>query len=67
MTALNEAYVKCKILQGNISDRAIQVRETLTGVEGVLTEFYYALHVGDSTVKAPELSVFQLIRSLERL
>ncbi|KAJ2749585.1 hypothetical protein GGI19_005584, partial [Coemansia pectinata] len=67
MTALNAAYVKCKILHGNISDRAILFRETAATVKGVLAGLDYAPHADDSTVKAPELSVFQSIRILEHL
>ncbi|KAJ2069726.1 hypothetical protein GGI08_000206 [Coemansia sp. S2] len=31
MTALNTAYVKCKIIHGNISDLAIQYQEKADG------------------------------------
>ncbi|KAJ2827174.1 hypothetical protein GGI24_002717, partial [Coemansia furcata] len=65
MAALNAAYVKCKILHGNISDRAILIQETVDGVKGVLADFDYSSYAGDSTVETPELMLFQSIRSLE--
>ncbi|KAJ2065568.1 hypothetical protein GGI17_000112 [Coemansia sp. S146] len=67
MAALNAAYVKCKILHGNISDRAIQLQKTARGVKGVLAEFDYATYAGDDAgaVEAPELMLFQSIRCLE--
>ncbi|KAJ2860189.1 hypothetical protein GGH94_005673 [Coemansia aciculifera] len=36
MVALNAAYVKCKLLHGNLSDRAIQLQETADGIRGRL-------------------------------
>ncbi|KAJ2797713.1 hypothetical protein H4S07_005877, partial [Coemansia furcata] len=65
MAALNAAYVKCNVLHGNISDRAILIQQTTDGVKGVLAEFDYASYAGDSAVETPELMIFQSIRSLE--
>ncbi|KAJ2243119.1 hypothetical protein GGI13_006713, partial [Coemansia sp. RSA 455] len=65
MVALNEAYVKCKILHGHISDRAILFQETADGVKGVLGEFDYAFYSGDSAVESQELMLFQSVRRLE--
>ncbi|KAJ2812771.1 hypothetical protein H4S07_001170 [Coemansia furcata] len=65
MAALNAAYVKGKILHGNISDRAILIQQTADGVKGVLADFDYASYAGDSTVETLELMIFQSIRSLE--
>ncbi|KAJ2097182.1 hypothetical protein GGI09_003969 [Coemansia sp. S100] len=67
MIALNAAYSKCKILHGNISDRAILLQKTARGVKGILAEFDYANYAGDSAGvdKVPELMLFQSIRSLE--
>ncbi|KAJ2019107.1 hypothetical protein GGI14_001823 [Coemansia sp. S680] len=67
MVALNEAYEKCKILHGNLSDRAIQFQEMADGIKGVLGEFDYASYSGDGTGKVPEILLFQSIRNLERL
>ncbi|KAJ2752500.1 hypothetical protein GGI19_003791 [Coemansia pectinata] len=65
--ALNVAYAKCKILHGNISDRAILLQQTADGVKGVLADFDYASYAGDSAgaVEVPEPLLFQSIRSLE--
>ncbi|KAJ2067679.1 hypothetical protein GGH13_005214 [Coemansia sp. S155-1] len=63
--ALKEAYVKCKILHGNISDRAILFQAMADGVKGVLGEFDYASHAENSAVESPELMLFQSIRSLK--
>ncbi|KAJ2885186.1 hypothetical protein H4R27_001557 [Coemansia aciculifera] len=49
MTALNTAYVKCKLLHGNINDRAIQFQETAHGIKGVLAGFDYASYSVGST------------------
>ncbi|KAJ2820786.1 hypothetical protein FBU31_005112, partial [Coemansia sp. 'formosensis'] len=67
MIALNEAYTKCKIVHGNISDQAILFLKSADGVKGVLAEFGYASYIGDSphAVEAPELIRFKSIRSLE--
>ncbi|KAJ2467329.1 hypothetical protein GGI03_001626 [Coemansia sp. RSA 2337] len=69
MVALNAAFVKCKILHGNLSDRAIQFQRTVDGIRGVLAEFDYASYAGaspDATrAEAPELMLFRSIRSLE--
>ncbi|KAJ2819827.1 hypothetical protein FBU31_005399, partial [Coemansia sp. 'formosensis'] len=65
MAALNVAYDKCKILHGNISDRAILIQQTADGVKGVLADFDYASYAGDTGVETPELMLFQSIRSLE--
>ncbi|KAJ2353826.1 hypothetical protein GGH92_000412 [Coemansia sp. RSA 2673] len=71
MVALNVAFVKCKILHGNLSDQTIQFQKTADGVRGVLAEFDYAFYSGaspDATrAEAPELMLFWSIRSLERL
>ncbi|KAJ2058938.1 hypothetical protein GGI17_004722 [Coemansia sp. S146] len=66
MAALNEAYLKCKILHGNLSDRAIFFRETADGIKGVLGEFDYASYSGDcaDAFEAPEPSVFKSIQCL---
>ncbi|KAJ2870227.1 hypothetical protein GGH93_005737 [Coemansia aciculifera] len=66
MAALNEAYLKCKIIHGNLSDRAIFFRETADGIKGILGEFDYASYSGDSAdaFEAAELSVFKYIRCL---
>ncbi|KAJ2880078.1 hypothetical protein H4R27_004940, partial [Coemansia aciculifera] len=67
MTALNAAYVKCKILHGNISDRAILFRETAARVKGVLAEFDYASYGDDRAgeFEMPEFPEFQSILSIE--
>ncbi|KAJ1909782.1 hypothetical protein LPJ71_003406 [Coemansia sp. S17] len=67
MAALNAAYEKCKILHGNISDRAIFLQQTADRIRGVLAEFDYACYAGESSDedKVPELMLFQSIRSLE--
>ncbi|KAJ2813629.1 hypothetical protein H4S07_000535 [Coemansia furcata] len=67
MIALNEAYTKCKIVHGNISDQAILFQKTADGVKGILAEFGYASYIGDGThaVEASELIRFKSIRSLE--
>ncbi|KAJ2740761.1 hypothetical protein GGI19_007053, partial [Coemansia pectinata] len=39
MAALNAVRVKCKILHGNISDRAILLQKTVDGVKGILADF----------------------------
>ncbi|KAJ2811869.1 hypothetical protein H4S07_001783 [Coemansia furcata] len=65
MAALNAAYDKCKILHGNISDRAILIQQTADGVKGVLADFDYASYAGDTGVDTPELMLFQSIHSLE--
>ncbi|KAJ2067895.1 hypothetical protein GGI03_002038 [Coemansia sp. RSA 2337] len=67
MVALNAVYVKCNILHGNISDRAILLQQTVDGIKGVLAEFDYASYAGDGAgaVEAPELMLFQSIRSLD--
>ncbi|KAJ2887124.1 hypothetical protein H4R27_000154 [Coemansia aciculifera] len=65
MTALNVAYAKCKILHGNISDRAILLQQTVDGIRGVLTDFDYACYAGDLAAEAPELMIFRSILSLE--
>ncbi|KAJ2059862.1 hypothetical protein GGI17_004135 [Coemansia sp. S146] len=71
MVALNAAYVKCKILHGNLSDRAIQFQKIADGVKGVLADFDYASYAGASPYStkadAPEMMLFQFIRALERL
>ncbi|KAJ2756013.1 hypothetical protein GGI19_001194 [Coemansia pectinata] len=71
MTAPNAAYVKCKLLHGNINDRAIQFQETADGIKGVLAGFDYASYSVGSTdatkAEAPVEFLFQSIRSLERL
>ncbi|KAJ2104181.1 hypothetical protein GGI09_000256 [Coemansia sp. S100] len=70
MVALSAAYTKCKILHGNLSDRAIQFQKTADGIRGVLAEFDYASYAGaspDATrAEAPELMLFRSIRSLGR-
>ncbi|KAJ2834346.1 hypothetical protein FBU31_001781 [Coemansia sp. 'formosensis'] len=70
MVALNEAYVKRKIIHGNITDQAIHFQKTANGVKGVLAEFDYASYAGgssDSTsAELPEQMLFQSIRTLER-
>ncbi|KAJ1669828.1 hypothetical protein GGF38_001956, partial [Coemansia sp. RSA 25] len=70
MTALNAAYDKCKILHGNITDRAILIRETAGGVSGVLTELDYATsadpRAGTADCELPELVMFRPILSLVR-
>ncbi|KAJ2437775.1 hypothetical protein GGI03_009170 [Coemansia sp. RSA 2337] len=67
MTALNAAYDKCKILHGNVNDRAILVQQTVDGIKGVLAEFDYANYAGAgaNAVESPELMPFQSIRSLD--
>ncbi|KAJ2875868.1 hypothetical protein H4R27_006386, partial [Coemansia aciculifera] len=71
MVALNEAFVKCKILHGKLSNRAIQLQETADGIRGVLADFDYASYAGaspDATkADAPEMMLFQSIRALEGL
>ncbi|KAJ2686684.1 hypothetical protein IWW39_003479 [Coemansia spiralis] len=65
MTALNAAYAKCKILHGNISDRAILLQEAADRIKGVLADFDYASSAGDNVVETPESMLFQSILSLE--
>ncbi|KAJ2831731.1 hypothetical protein FBU31_002220 [Coemansia sp. 'formosensis'] len=65
MIALNEAYTKCKMVHGNISDQAILFQKTADGVKGVLAEFGYASYAGESAVETPELFKFKSIRSLD--
>ncbi|KAJ2050605.1 hypothetical protein GGH13_008752 [Coemansia sp. S155-1] len=65
MTALNAAYDKCKILHGNISNRAILLQKTARGVKGILAEFDCACYAGADAVEVPELMLFQSIRRLE--
>ncbi|KAJ2813640.1 hypothetical protein H4S07_000530 [Coemansia furcata] len=70
MVALNAAYVKRKIIHGNITDQAIQFQKTADGVKGVLAEFDYASYTGNSSdstnAEMPEQIMFQSIRTLER-
>ncbi|KAJ2840794.1 hypothetical protein FBU31_000119 [Coemansia sp. 'formosensis'] len=70
MVALNAAYLKRKIIHGNITDQAIHFQKTADGVKGVLAEFDYASYAGgssDSTsAELPEQMLFQSIRTLER-
>ncbi|KAJ2025867.1 hypothetical protein GGI06_000404 [Coemansia sp. S85] len=54
MTVLNAAYAKCKILHGNISDRAILLQEAADRIKGVLADFDYASSVGDNVAEMPE-------------
>ncbi|KAJ2419593.1 hypothetical protein GGF41_004577 [Coemansia sp. RSA 2531] len=65
MIALNAAYDKCKILHGNISNRAILLQQTVDGIRGVLAEFDYACYAGVAAVESPELMLFQSMRSLD--
>ncbi|KAJ2066342.1 hypothetical protein GGI08_001923 [Coemansia sp. S2] len=68
MAAHNAAYVKCDVLHGNISNRAILFQETENGVTGVLADFDYAAPVSDSgtaKIKLPEHVLFRSIRRLE--
>ncbi|KAJ1815027.1 hypothetical protein LPJ60_005857, partial [Coemansia sp. RSA 2675] len=65
MAALNAAYSKCKILHGNISDRAILLQKTADGIKGVLADFDYASSAGDNVAETPESMLFQSILSLE--
>ncbi|KAJ2016814.1 hypothetical protein GGI06_003026 [Coemansia sp. S85] len=65
MTALNVTYAKCKILHGNISDRAILLQKAADGIKGVLADFDYASIFGSSAVETPESMLFQSILSLE--
>ncbi|KAJ2418838.1 hypothetical protein GGF41_004883, partial [Coemansia sp. RSA 2531] len=65
MVALNAVYVKCNILHGNISDRAILLQQTVDGIKGVLAEFDYASYAGANADELPELMLFQSMRSLE--
>ncbi|KAJ2062065.1 hypothetical protein GGH13_006505 [Coemansia sp. S155-1] len=64
MVALNAVYVKCNILHGNISDRAILLQQTVDRIKGVLAEFDYASYAGANAVELPELMLFQSICSL---
>ncbi|KAJ2026174.1 hypothetical protein GGI06_000280 [Coemansia sp. S85] len=65
MTALTAAYSKCKILHGNINDRAILLQKAAAGIKGVLADFDYASIDGDSVAETPESMLFQSIDSLE--
>ncbi|KAJ2811041.1 NADPH-adrenodoxin reductase, partial [Coemansia furcata] len=65
MIALNEAYTKCKIVHGNISDQAIFIQKTTCGVKGVLGESDHVSYAGDSIVETREHMLFQSIRSLD--
>ncbi|KAJ2062998.1 hypothetical protein GGI17_002041 [Coemansia sp. S146] len=70
MTVHNAAYAKCKILHGNISDQAIQFRETADGVSRVLGELDYASFVGDTgtaKIEIPDQMLFQSIRRLDNV
>ncbi|KAJ2026902.1 hypothetical protein IWW57_002856, partial [Coemansia sp. S610] len=55
----------CKILHGNISDRAILLQEAADRIKGVLADFDYASSVGDNVAEKPESMLFQSIFSLE--
>ncbi|KAJ2041865.1 hypothetical protein H4S03_000039 [Coemansia sp. S3946] len=70
MTALNAAYVKCEIIQSNISNLATQYQETADGVKDFLEGFGHASCVGGSPVatkaEAPEMMLSQSTRSLKR-
>ncbi|KAJ1922639.1 hypothetical protein GGI09_000332 [Coemansia sp. S100] len=48
MTAYNAIYEKCKVLHGNITDRAILLKESADGVTGLLAEFDYATFLSDT-------------------
>ncbi|KAJ2413826.1 hypothetical protein GGI10_002800 [Coemansia sp. RSA 2530] len=65
MAALHAAHAKCKILHGNISDRAILLQKTADGIKGVLADFDYASSAGDNVAETPESMLFQSILSLE--
>ncbi|KAJ2240175.1 hypothetical protein GGI13_007761, partial [Coemansia sp. RSA 455] len=69
MTAYNAAYEKCKVLHGNITDRAILFKESANGVTGLLAEFDYATLLSDTgnavEPELPELSMFWPIHRLE--
>ncbi|KAJ2011721.1 hypothetical protein GGI06_004421 [Coemansia sp. S85] len=65
MTALIAAHSKCKIIHGNISDRAILFYETADRTKGVLAEFDYASVDGNSAGEVPELMIIRSILSLE--
>ncbi|KAJ2838543.1 hypothetical protein FBU31_000897 [Coemansia sp. 'formosensis'] len=65
MIALNEAYTKCKIVHGNISDQAIFIQKTTCGVKGVLGESDHVSYAGDGIVETREHMLFQSIRSLD--
>ncbi|KAJ2039065.1 hypothetical protein H4S03_001938 [Coemansia sp. S3946] len=65
MVALNAVYVKCNILHGNISNRAIWLQKMAKGVKGVLAEFDYAFYAGANAVEALELMLFQSMHSLD--
>ncbi|KAJ1910990.1 hypothetical protein LPJ71_003045, partial [Coemansia sp. S17] len=67
MTVLNAAYAKCKILHGNISNRAILLQQTVDGIKGVLAEFDYASYAGADADESPELMLFKSMRSLDNL
>ncbi|KAJ2824139.1 hypothetical protein GGI24_003489 [Coemansia furcata] len=67
MIALNEAYTKCNIVHGNISDRAIFIQKTADGVKGLLGESDYVSYAGDRAVEMPEHMLFQSICSLDYL
>ncbi|KAJ2452999.1 hypothetical protein GGF42_003904 [Coemansia sp. RSA 2424] len=69
MEAHNAAYLNCRVIHGNITDRAIVFRETKDGVSGALAEFDYATWDSDSRTSAtncevPELIMFWSILSL---
>ncbi|KAJ2690821.1 hypothetical protein IWW39_000481 [Coemansia spiralis] len=64
MAALHAPHAKCKILHGNISDRAILLQKAADGIKGVLADFDYVSIDGDSVAEAPELKLFQSIHSL---
>ncbi|KAJ1812311.1 hypothetical protein LPJ60_006581, partial [Coemansia sp. RSA 2675] len=53
MAALTAAYAKCKILHGNINDRAILLQEAADRIKGVLADFDYASSVGDNVAEKP--------------
>ncbi|KAJ2457985.1 hypothetical protein GGF42_002354 [Coemansia sp. RSA 2424] len=69
MEAHNAAYLNCGILHGNITDRAIMIRDTAGGVAGVLTGFDNATYVsekaGTANRELPEHMLFRSILSLE--
>ncbi|KAJ2026316.1 hypothetical protein IWW57_003078 [Coemansia sp. S610] len=65
MAALHAAHAKCKILYGNISDRAILLQKTADGIKGVLADFDYASSASDNVAEMPESMLFQSILSLD--
>ncbi|KAJ2499734.1 hypothetical protein IWW47_003319 [Coemansia sp. RSA 2052] len=69
MEAHNAVYLNCGVLNGNITDQAIVIRDTADGIAGVLTGFdnstYVSEKAGTANRELPEHMLFRSILSLE--